>query len=308
MNLDNIAEKLAQIAELYFLAEKSDNRLSVIEHELEALYSDLDIHRNIMHAEHQDVVKLEKMSKHFLFAKILGSREQELERERQEYLQTVLEYNAIAHEIELFEYEKVILKKKADEKDDLKKMRDYYLKIKEQKILYNNGDNNGVIKKLNGEIERLNLLKREIKEAVDVANVTRGYLKRAIHYLKSMDNFGAYAIDGLTYSKKKLLNKAIKDAIQVKVYIKKLDKEMNDIYNKYELPSMYKYDAFIDSFHQNLITDWVLKNKLKSAQASLESGQEQLLRILATLNFDNEKCIKKIEVLTEEKRLYVLNS
>ncbi len=308
MNLDNIAEKLEQIAELYFLAERADVRLLVIEHDLNALYSDLDIHRNIMHVEHQDVVKLEKMSKHFLFAKILGNRELELERERQEYLQAVLEYNAIAHEIQLLEYEKGILRKKVDEKDDLKKMRDYYLKVKEQKILYNNGDHNGMIKKLNGEIERLNLLKREIKEAVEVANITRTHLKKAIHYLKSMDNFGAYAIDGMTYSKKQLLNKAIKDAVQVKVYIKKLDKEMSDIYNKYELPSMYKYDAFIDSFHQNLITDWVLKNKLKSAQASLESGQEQVLRIIATLSFDDEKSNKRIEVLTEEKRLYVLNS
>ena len=308
MNLDNIAEKLEQIAELYFLAEKANIRLSVIEHDLNALYLDLDIHRNVMNAEHQDVVKLEKMSKHFLFAKILGNRELELERERQEYLQAVLEYNAIAHEIELLEYEKGILSKRANEIDDLKKMRDYYLKIKEQKILYNNGDHEGVIKKLNGEIERLNLLKREIKEAVEVATITKSHLKKAIHYLKSMDNFGAYAIDGMTYSKKKLLNKAIKDAIQVKIFIKKLDKEMSDIYNKYELPSMYKYDAFIDSFHQNLITDWVLKNKLKSAQASLESGQEQVLRILATLNFDNEKSNKSIEVLTEEKRLYVLNS
>ena len=123
-----------------------------------------------------------------------------------------------------------------------------------------------------------------------------------------MDNFGAYAIEGMTYSKKKLLNKAINDAIQVKVHIKRLDKEMNDIYNKYELPSIYKYDAFIDSFHQNLITDWVLKNKLKSVRASLESGQEQLLRILATLKHDAEKSKKKLEVLVEEKRMYVLNS
>lgn len=308
MNINNISEKLEEIADLYFLAERAERRSSIIAHELEVLFADLEIHRNIMHDEHMDVIKLEKMSKHFLFAKILGGREHELERERQEYLQAVLEYNAIAHEIGLLEFEKEILKKRCDEKDNLKKMRDYYLKIKEQKIIYSNSDKKGVIKKLNGEIERLNHLKREIKEAIEVANVARGHLKKAIHYLKSMDNFGAYAIDGMTYSKKKLLNKAINDAIQVKVNIKKLDKEMSDIYDKYELPSLYKYDAFIDSFHQNLITDWVLKNKLKSAQASLESGQEQILRILATLNFDAEKCRKKMEQITEEKRMYVLNS
>jgi hypothetical protein len=308
MNLDNIDEKLEELAELFFIAEKADRRLGIIAHDLEALTHDLILHRKIMHKEHQDVVKLEKMSKYMLFVKILGDREHELERERQEYLQSVLEYNAIAHEIELLQYEKEILTKKIKDKVELKKQRDYYLKIKEQKILYNNKDHNGVIKKLNGEIQRLNLLKREIKEAVDAVDSTDHYLKRSIHYLKSMDNFGAYAIEGMTFSKKKLLNKAINNAIQVKVQIKKLDKELDDIYHKYELPSMYKYDAFIDAFHHSLITDWVLKNKLKSAVMSLQSGREQLQRILATLNHDATKSAEKLEVLTEEKRMYVLNS
>ena len=305
MNLENLNKKLARFAELYFLASKKEMRLAIIDHDLESLFVDLEVHRKIMHDEHQDVIKLEKMSKHFLFAKILGDREHELERERQEYLQAVLEYNAIAHEIELLQYEKEILNNKVLDKVGLKKQRDYYLKFKEQKIVYNSSDQ--TIKKLNGEIERLNLLQREIKEAEDVAKIAGGHLKKAIHYLKSMVNFGAYEIEGMTYSKKQILNKAINEAIQVKVYIKKLDKEMSDIYNTYELPSVYLYDAFIESFHQNLITDWVLKNKLKSAKSSLESEMEQLLRILVTLNHDAEKSKKKLEVLTEEKRMYVLN-
>lgn len=308
MNLDNIDEKLKELAESFFIADKADRRLAIIAHDLEALTRDLITHRKIMHKEHQDVVRLEKMSKYMLFVKILGDREHELERERQEYLQSVLEYNAIAHEIELLQFEKEILTTKAESREDLKKQRDYYLKIKEQKILYNKKDHDGVIKKLNGEIQRLNLLQREIKEAVAAVKTTNDYLKKSIHYLKSMDNFGAYAIEGMTYSKKKLLKKAIDNAIQVKVQVKKLDKELNDIYDKYDLPSMYKYDAFIDSFHQSLITDWVLKNKLRSAVMSLESGREQLQRILVTLDHDAKKSAKTLEVLTEEKRMYVLNS
>jgi|TARA_R110000737_G_C14609763_1_gene490767 hypothetical protein len=298
-------EKLERFAELYFLANKKEKRLAIIGHELESLFVDLEIHRKIMHDEHQDVIKLEKMSKHFLFAKILGDREHELERERQEYLEAVLEYNAIAHEIEVLQYEKEILDRKKLDKEGLKKQRDYYLKFKEQRILYNSSDR--TIKKLNGEIERLHLLQREIKEAVEVANTASTHLKKAMHHLRSMVNFGAYVIEGMTYSKKQILNKAINEVIQVKVHLKKLDMEMSDIYNNYELPSMYIYDAFIDSFHQNLITDWVLRNKLKSAKSLLESGIEQLLRITATLKHDAEKSKKKLKFLTEEKRMYVLN-
>jgi len=308
VNLDNIDEKLEELAELFFIADKAENRLAVIAHDMEVLTKDLILHRKIMHKEHQDVERLEKMSKYMLFVKILGDRTHELEHERQEYLQSVLEYNAIAHEIELLRFEKEILTQKAKTRDDLKKQRDYYLKVKEQKILFNKGDHDGVIKKINGEIQRLNLLLREIKEAKTEIKATNEYLKKSIHYLKSMDNFGAYAIEGMTFSKKKLLNKAIDNAIQVKVQIKKLDKELDDIYDKYDLPSMYRYDVFIELFHQSLITDWVLKNKLRSAVMSLESGQEQLQRIMITLDFDAKKSKEQLEILTEEKRIYVLNA
>ncbi len=308
MKLDNINKKLERFAELYFLANKKENRLAIISHDLEVLFIDLEVHQKIMHKEHQDVIQLEKMSKHYLFVKILGDREHELEAERQEYLQAVLEYNAIAHEIELLKFEKEILEKKELDIEGLKKQRDYYLKFKEQNLLYNNKDHGLVIKKMNVEIVRLNLLQREIKEAISAVKTTSEYLKKAKHYLSQIDDFGNYSFSGITFSKKKILNKAIDNAVRVKVQIKKLDKELNDIYDKYELPIMYKYDSFVDSFHQNLITDWVLKNKLKTVLMSLESGQEQLLRILATLDHDAEKSKKKLEIIAEEKRMYVLNS
>jgi hypothetical protein len=308
MKLDNINKKLERFAELYFLATKKENRIAIIKHNLEVLFIDLGAHRKIMHKEHQDVIQLEKMSKHFLFVEILGDREHELETERQEYLQSVLEYNAIAHEIGLLKFEKKILEKKELDKEGLKKQRDYYLKFKEQKLLYNNQDHGPVIKKFNAEIIRLNLLQREIKEAISEIRTTSEYLKKAKQYLSQIEDFGYYSFIGITFSKKKILNKAIDNIIRVKIQIKKLDKELNDIYDRYELPNMYKYDSFVDSFHQNLITDWVLKNKLKSALLSIESGQQQLLRILATLDYDAEKSKKKLEDITEEKRMYVLNS
>jgi len=311
MNLNNIDEKLKQIAELYFLADKASKRLEVINHDLDVLVEDLRVHKKIMIKEHEDVVKLEKMSKYLLFFKILGDREKELEKERQEYLQSVLDYNAIAHEIQLLEYEKGVLERRAADKDSLKKQRDYYLKVKEQKILYNRGDHDNMIKKLNKEIERLSLLSREMDEAQATLKETEAMINKSMHFLSLIDDkFGAYEFNKLilTFSNKKYLSKAIDYAVKVKVQIKKLDKELSDVYKKYELPNVYKYESFTNSFHSNLISDWVLKNKLDSAMKSLKEGINRIHGLIDRIEEDQLKTHKTRETLIEEKRIYVLNS
>ncbi len=311
MNLDNIDEKLEQVADQYFLVEKAVKRLQIINHDLDVLGEDLMDHKKIMVKEHEDVVKLEKVSKYLLFFKILGDREKELEQERQEYLQAVLDYNAIAHEIQLLEYEKGVLEKKTAERDSLKKQRDYYLKVKEQKILYNRGDHNKMIKKLNKEIERLSLLNREMDEAQVTLKETEAMINKSMHFLSMIDdNFGDYEFSKLvlTFTNKKYLNKAIGYAIKVKVQIKKLDKELSDVYEKYKLPSVYKYENFANSFHSNLISDWVLKNKLNSAMKSLKEGITRIHELIDRVEEDQLKTNKSRESLIEEKRIYVLNS
>ncbi len=93
----------------YFQISKSEKRLHIIKHELELLYNELTAQRAKMNKEHQDVIKLEKLSKQLLFKTILGNKELQLEIERQEYLQAVLEYNATAYNIDLIKYEQEIL-------------------------------------------------------------------------------------------------------------------------------------------------------------------------------------------------------
>ncbi len=138
MDLKNVDEKIQLLYDELFLQEKTKKRLAIIKIQLELLFGDLSFHKSKMNKEHEDVLKLEKISAFSLFRNILGNHKEQLEKERQEYLKAVLEYNSIANEIELLRYEQELLKNKPKDTTNLKHQLDYYLKVKEQKILYNN--------------------------------------------------------------------------------------------------------------------------------------------------------------------------
>lgn len=311
MNLDNLEEKIQQLHDHLFQIKKTKERMAVIALQLEMLYNDLSIHKKKMKKEHEDVLKLEKSSALQLFRNILGDSRQQLEKERQEYMQAVLEYNSIANEINLLKYEEEILSKKSIETEDLQRQLDYYLKVKEQKLLYHNVDEAKQIKEINREIDRLSSFRREIKEARSAALAVEKAIQKAHIKLKKVELFQTSKMGGVghnsSYAKKTYIDGAIKDASVINFLLGKLDKELSHIYSQYTFFSIYKYQNFVDSFYDHLITDWVLQNKLKNAINCLQSAEDQTRRILANLDTDMEKTNASIQANTLKKREIVRN-
>lgn len=311
MDLENVDEKIQLLHAELFQLEKSKKRLKLIELHLSVLFGDLTLHKSKMNKEHEDVLKLEKKSAMSLFRHILGNQDEQLERERQEYLQAVLEYNAIANEINLLRYEQGILLKKPKETNELQRQLDYYLKVKEQKLIFNNTAQGSQIKEINRNIDQLYTFKRELKEAKTIALVVYKVITKAFTKLKKIKDFQYKSMRGSgrnsSYIKKSYIDGAIKDVSEINFYLGKLDKELSDVYSQITFFSIYKYQNFVESFYDNLITDWVLQNKLKSAIGCLQSAENQIKRIIATLDSDTNKTDKSINSLIMEKRELVRN-
>jgi hypothetical protein len=305
MDLENIDEKIQTLHDEIFRQERTEKRLALIKIHLGLLYGDLSFHQSKMDAEHQDVQKLEKKSTLSLFSEILGNQNEQLERERQEYLQAVLEYNAIANEIDLLQYEQEVLLQIFQHTKDLKHQLDYYLKVKEQKLLFHNVEQATQIKAINKEIDRLKTFKRELQEAKSVAQVVEKVILKTFTKLKKVKAFQYSKMRGSGKNssvKRSYIDEALKDASEINFYLGKLDKELSDVYSQYTFFSIYKYQNFVESFCDQLITDWVLQNKLKNAINCLQSAEDQIKRILATLNNDLSKTEDLIKAKIAKKR------
>lgn len=312
MNLDQIDEQLKELADQYFHLKRAQDRLFELDRQMLRLYADLDQHKLKMNKEHQDVLALEKLSKYYLFVQILGGSSDRLERERQEYMQAVLEYNSIAKELELLEFEKKVLSSKVGDIDDIKRRRDYYLKLKEQKFLFHNTKEADTIRQLNREIDQLRSFLRELKEAKIAAVEVDRSICLALKNLKRVEKFGSAEMYGAgagsAFAKKQYIDKAISGAIKINYQLNKLEKELSDVYASYVFLTINKYQNFIDSFYDHLITDWVLKSKLTNAVNALQLALAQVQRIQDTLDNDTARSDKKVVDIIEKKRQVVLEA
>jgi len=187
-----------------------------------------------------------------------------------------------------------------------KEHADVYIKLKEQKMMFHKGALPKRAKELNLELDKLYGFKREIKEATEVALQVEKLIIVARKDLERVERFGYQEMYGSgsysSYAKKRYIDKAIKGAMKINYALNKLDKELSDIYSQYVFLSIYKYQNFIDSFYDHLITDWVLVSKLSNAMSALVTAENQIKRIMATLNNDLHRSNEKVQELVEEKR------
>lgn len=312
MNLENVDEKIQLLLEELFLIEKTKGRLVTIKLQLDLLYRKLEQSEAKVQKEHRDVLRLEKSSIVSLFKNILGNEEKQLEKERQEYLQAVLKYNSIFNEIEVMKYEQELLEKKSMDDSEIRQKLDYYLKLKEQSILDQNLEHASQIIEINKKIDQLQAFKRELKEAKVVTLVVQKVIVRALTKLQKIREFRFSKKSGVSrkmpFVKKSFIDSTFKDASEINFYLRRLDKELKEVYSQYTFFSVYKYQNFIESFHDNLISDWVLQNKLKNAIICLQSADEQIKEVFTRLNKDLSKTNDSLNKLVAEKMELIRNT
>jgi len=178
--------------------------------------------------------------------------------------------------------------------------------VKEQRLLVKNAEHASQIRAINKEIDQFNNFKRELQEAHNVAKLVEKVINKAFSKLKKVKQFQSRTMKGVgsqsSYIKKSYIDGAIKDISEINFYLGKLDKELSEVYSRYTFFSIYKYQNFVESFYDNLITDWVLQNKLKNAINCLQTANDQTKRILATLTNDLTKTDKSIEEKVNQKK------
>ena len=109
MHMAKSSEEILKLLEEYSRIVKGEQRLAVVKKEPKSQIKRRAILRDQVAIEYQDIVDLEKSSLRALFSRVLKSREEQLEKERQEYLLATIEYDECQHLIESLEYELKIL-------------------------------------------------------------------------------------------------------------------------------------------------------------------------------------------------------
>jgi len=281
-----IQELLGELKSLHIVEAHVDE----ISQQLNDAYKELKKLDTTLDQELKDISALEKVSVKSLFYKTLGSKEQQLEKERQEYLEANLKYKEYKNSVELMEYEKGLLQKKLNGLPTLEKE---LIKLKEKRkaeILSSSDINlknefSDVLRK----IDLNTILKKELLEAIEEGEKSVKMLNVVISFLQKARQWGSWGHQGSrrrgSYMKHQSIDKALKNLHVAQHHLNLFSRELRDLGEnnvKFNI-NMAHFNKFTDFFFDNLISDWIIQQRIKSTLANIESTKSHVSRIVLNL-------------------------
>lgn len=307
---EEIQNRLHQVEDDLHRIINSERRLAIIQQELELIAQDLENQKKRMRQEHIDLLELEQLSVRQLFNKVLGNVEEQLEKERQEYLQEVLTYNSLIDELNLLRYEEDILKPKISRKLEVQKTYEVLLKEKERFIKLNHPKIAKDLQIIDAQIEIQQLLINEVKEGEESGKDLLKHLDHMVHLLKYVKQWGRYRLRGRgkysSVQKKEYIDKAQKLVGVIQVKFNLFEKELRDLYPDFDLNiDNYHIKAFVENFYDGLITDWIITKKLQTALHSTIDAIQKVHRLMAMLSNEESKINETLGKKIKERTTYL---
>lgn len=313
MSIEELNSQLSEAEENLFMIFNAEKRLKIISSEIDIVEHDIIAQSKRMKEELKDVERLENNGVSALFQKVLGNHEEQLEQERQEYLQEVLSYNSLIDELEILKYEQEILVAKTSKKQEVQGLYNLLLAEKEKRIKLSYPSIAVELKKLDNLIKVSKQLLKETDEAISSGNDVLKHLNLMIQNLKYVKQWGLYRMQGKgrysSYEKKGYVDKAQKLVGVVQVKFNIFEKELKDLYPDYDLNlDNYHFKAFVDNFYDGLITDWIIVKKLQVALNSTVSATHKVNRLLSMLDSEKEKIKKSLNSRKANRNTFLKES
>jgi hypothetical protein len=285
---------------------KIENHLAIIDMDLNAALSKIRLAKNQLDKELQDVNDLENISIKSLFYKTLGSKEKQVEKERQEYLNAALHYKELNKGIELLEFEKTILSKKILRKDVLTEQLNVLKEKREKEIYANNNHTTTKLKEIVLNLEKNSAKGRAVNDAISEGDKSLNQLNIVLKFLRKANDWGRWDMytknKSAGYMKHQAIDKAIRNLTNTQHQLNKFSRELSNLGNQYYTFNLNisQFNKFLDFFFDNLISDWIVQKKIRTSLSNIENTYSKVQRLIIEL--------KGKKVIIEQGRKELLNS
>ncbi len=278
--------------------------------QLAQLHKEHELLEKSLVKEHRDVTILENRTLWSIFYTILGSKEEQLEIERQEYLMELLKYNEFLDSIELLEFETELLRQSLSQiqnKDDqlktLLSKKEYLMREQDKKFSIKLTLHDQSIRNLQEKVG-------EVELAVKDAEKTALILLEIRDELQQVKDWGTWQYYGSgrnsAYTKKSFIDGARKKAIKANLLLENLENQLEVIFKEFDTPQNLRldtFDQFLKTFYDNLITDWIVQQQIRSTMQNIQSTIDKISRIVGTIEHEKGKMkteIEKLKILRSE--------
>ena len=265
-------------------------------------------------SENLDVEKLSKMSISTIFYTILGSKEKQIEKERQEVLAAQLKLDDINRQIA--DTKEHISKLKAERKEYAHSEQEYneLFKNKYEMLISSNGQNASKIIELEKQIEAYKANLKEIEEAITTGNRVLHSLNKVDKSLASANSWGWWDMLGgggliTDLIKHGHIDDAKDTASEVQILLNHFRTELTDV--KVSSSITIKVDGFAkfaDFFFDGLISDWVVQSRIQDSQKSVSNVKSEVNNVLSKLSIMKNNDKSQLYILEKELAQIITNA
>jgi len=293
---------------------KVELHLKAVDADLKLSYERIDTADRKLKRELKDVEDLEKIGIKSLFYKTLGSKEDQLEKERQEYLSAALHYKELTKASKLLEFEKKILSKKTVRLDELTTKLEALKRSREREILNSGNDSlKNQLLELSKKLETNSVSNRGVNEALLEGEKSLRHLRNVIAFLRKAKDWGRWDMYSKNrqagYMKHQAIDKAVQNLTIAQHQLNKFSRELSDLgdnYISFNL-KMGQFNKFMDFFFDNLISDWIIQQRIKSSLLDIENTYSQVQRIVLDLKKDIDNIQANSDSLLRQKESLLMS-
>jgi hypothetical protein len=285
--IEFLNERLTEVRENIRYKQKLEKDLLQIRESLAAERVKYGNLKKQVYKEGRDVKKLEGLSLRGLFLSILGSKEAQLEKERQEYLAAKLKYDECKSEIDALESKEWDIIKQLESLEALDDKYRELLAQKEAVILSGEGSQARLLLELSEELGELKANQKELTEAIEAGNRALALLRKVQDSLGNAQGWGVWDMLGGGLIATAVKHSRIDDARQhvhsAQQALHWFVRELKDV-NPHLLTDITidisGFATFADYFFDGLITDWIVQSRIND---SLDNVNNVAKRVNNTL-------------------------
>lgn len=258
--------------------------------------------------ESADVQRLEGLSLQALFYTLLGSKEEQLQKERQEHLMARLEHDECRDAVAALEREVRDLQAQLAALGDLDARYTALLARREAALRTESAEDAARLDALAGELANATADARELAEAIAAGNAALGGLDEVVNALESASGWGVWDLLGggtlTTLVKHSRLDDARAAAHRVQQLLRRFQRELADVAASEPglTVDVGSFATFADFFFDGLIADWVVQSRMERALQSAASVRDSVRRTVRRLEGQLAAARRRASELEAERR------
>lgn len=285
--------------------EKIKSMLSSLQEQLKILEEKNVNFREELNKEQADLEHLNKKSITSLFYTILGSKDEQIEKERQEALAARLK---LEDNIKQLDDTKYRISKLREEEGRYENYKAKYQQLYKKKyiLMKESGEPEfEKIFKIEDDIPHYKSIIKEIKEAVTAGNRVMSQINSAESSLDSAQSWGTWDLIGgglmTDMIKHSHIDDARDSASRIQSLLNEFRTELADVKINSEIHiDIEGFAKFADFFFDGLISDWVVQSRIHDSMESVRRVKEEVRSVLRKLEQMQAAMESKIGELNRE--------